>query len=127
MNNIDIEEIREALGEARDECSEVQSKVSDVNTSAGDVKSYADDADTAAYEAEDKVKRAIDLLDGWEEDLDEKINAEAVTLFLRQQRSIILTLSRALLSMDTTITNFAKANGLSVPSLNDEEAEEGGE
>jgi hypothetical protein len=114
MNNINIEEIREALQDARGECSEVQSKVSDLNDSASDVKSYAEDADTAAYEAEDKVKQALDMLDGWIEDREEAIDPDEAREFLQ---STINTVDQAM-SMLTVIRSncFNKARdwGLSV-------------
>lgn len=122
MNNIVIEEIREALKEAKYECESAESNADDVKGYASDAKDAAGSAVDAAYESKEKVERAIELLDGWEEDQAEKINSDDVTSFLKQQRSIILTLSRALLSMDTTITNFAKYHDLNVPSLNEAEA-----
>jgi len=83
MNNILIEEIIDALREAQDECSEVQSKVSDLNDSASEIKSYADDADTASYEAEEKVKNALNLLEGLVEDQEQSIDPDEAREFLQ--------------------------------------------
>lgn len=111
MNNVNIEEIREALTEAKDECCEVQSKVSDMNDSASDVKSAADDADTASYEAEEKVKRAIDLLDGWQEDQEEGIDPEEIQRFVQNTMNTLDQAQTLLCLIRTNCLQFAKDCG----------------
>lgn len=117
MNNISIEEIREALGEARDECNEVQSKISDLNDSAGDVKSQADDADTASYEAEEKVKRAIELLDGWVEDQEEGIDPEEIQRFVQNTVNVVDQALTMITAIKANCEQFARDNDFKLTGL----------
>jgi len=114
MNNINIDEIREALREARDECSEVQVKVEDVKNSANEAASYADDADTAAYEAEDKVKQALDMLDGWIEDREQAIDPDEAREFLQSTINTVDQAQNMLAIIRNNCFNKARDWGLSV-------------
>jgi len=117
MNNIAIEEIREALDECKGECNEVQSKVSDVKDATSDVSSYADDADTAAYEAEEKVKRAIDLLDGWQEDQEEAIDPERVKEFDQNTLNAVEQAQSMITAIKTNCEQFAREHSFELKGL----------
>ena len=108
MNNVTIEEIREAMIEARDECSEVQSKVDDVKQATKDADCYADDADSAACNSEEKVKEAIQLLAQLTEDVEDRIDPDEVTQFLVTSLHTIDSMAVDLQTLRVSIFQRAK-------------------
>jgi hypothetical protein len=114
MNNINIEEIRSALEEAKYECGEAQAKAGDLEQVCSDVTSTADDVSTASYEAEEKVKQALDLLDGWIDDQNEAIDPDDAREFLQSTINTVDQAMSLLTLIRSNCFNKARDWGLSV-------------
>lgn len=112
MNGIAIEEVLEALSTAKDEINAVDNANDDIKSAAGDVKEAADSMNDAVYEAEQAVRNAIDLIEGWQQDQKEGIKADDVQSFLQNSLSIVDQINNTTTILRSNLFQFARDLGL---------------